>query len=180
MLFIGSGEEISWGQRIFQFSTPDYLLVYNKQKEFNFHNIWTWEINFFYKCFTILFGIILPVIVFHFKAISRITIKLKLPVPPISIGIFFLLDWIVFRTMLYILPVNRVFDYYASDTEIYEFVTSFILALLSLYFYINRNSIISGMDIKDQLKIPSAEIAEDLQFIPKGKKDKNCTRAQAS
>ncbi len=38
LLFV-AGEEISWGQRIVGFSTPDFLMDLNRQKEFNFHNI---------------------------------------------------------------------------------------------------------------------------------------------
>ena len=34
-----SGEEISWGQRIFDFETPEILMDLNTQKEFNVHNI---------------------------------------------------------------------------------------------------------------------------------------------
>ena len=33
------GEEISWGQRIFGFATPDFLIDVNNQGEFNVHNI---------------------------------------------------------------------------------------------------------------------------------------------
>lgn len=38
LVFI-AGEEISWGQRIIGFATPDYLLDINDQEEFNVHNI---------------------------------------------------------------------------------------------------------------------------------------------
>ena len=38
MVFV-TGEEISWGQRIFGFATPDFLMLMNQQKEFNVHNI---------------------------------------------------------------------------------------------------------------------------------------------
>ena len=38
MLFV-VGEEISWGQRIVGFSTPDFLLDLNEQREFNLHNM---------------------------------------------------------------------------------------------------------------------------------------------
>ena len=34
-----AGEEISWGQRIFGFATPDFLMPLNEQKEFTVHNI---------------------------------------------------------------------------------------------------------------------------------------------
>ena len=33
------GEEISWGQRIFGFATPEGLAAVNYQREFNFHNL---------------------------------------------------------------------------------------------------------------------------------------------
>jgi hypothetical protein len=36
--FVCLGEEISWGQRIFQLKTPDILLDLNMQKELNIHN----------------------------------------------------------------------------------------------------------------------------------------------
>ncbi len=38
MVFV-AGEEISWGQRIFGFATPDFLASVNSQNEFNVHNI---------------------------------------------------------------------------------------------------------------------------------------------
>ena len=38
MMFAAS-EEISWGQRIFGFATPDLLMRLNEQEEFNVHNI---------------------------------------------------------------------------------------------------------------------------------------------
>ncbi len=38
LLFV-AGEEISWGQRVIGFATPDLLLGLNRQGEFNLHNI---------------------------------------------------------------------------------------------------------------------------------------------
>ena len=38
-MVFAAGEEISWGQRIFGFATPDFLMGLNKEKEFNAHNI---------------------------------------------------------------------------------------------------------------------------------------------
>lgn len=39
LMFMFCGEEISWGQRIFQVQTPEYLMGVNKQHELNLHNI---------------------------------------------------------------------------------------------------------------------------------------------
>ena len=38
-MMFAAGEEISWGQRIFGFATPDFLMSLNESKEFNVHNI---------------------------------------------------------------------------------------------------------------------------------------------
>ncbi len=38
-MVFAAGEEISWGQRIFGFATPDFLMPLTQQKEFNVHNI---------------------------------------------------------------------------------------------------------------------------------------------
>ena len=38
-MVFAAGEEISWGQRIFGFATPDFLMPLNMQQEFNVHNI---------------------------------------------------------------------------------------------------------------------------------------------
>ncbi|MCF8058570.1 MAG: hypothetical protein K9K67_04685, partial [Bacteriovoracaceae bacterium] len=43
VFFFGLGEEISWGQRIFQswfdFKVPPFFIEYNSQQEMNFHNL---------------------------------------------------------------------------------------------------------------------------------------------
>ena len=38
-MVFAAGEEISWGQRLFGFATPDFLMPLNESKEFNVHNI---------------------------------------------------------------------------------------------------------------------------------------------
>ncbi len=38
-MVFAAGEEISWGQRIFGFATPDFLMHLNESREFNVHNI---------------------------------------------------------------------------------------------------------------------------------------------
>ncbi len=38
-MMFAAGEEISWGQRIFGFTTPDFLIGINDEQEFNLHDI---------------------------------------------------------------------------------------------------------------------------------------------
>ena len=45
-LTLFAGEEISWGQRIIGFDTPDFLLNWNYQGEFNLHNTREYDVVF--------------------------------------------------------------------------------------------------------------------------------------
>lgn len=160
--FIGFGEEISWGQRIFNFKTPETLLAVNVQEEFNFHNIATWEINFLFKVFTLAYGLILPFLVFHVRQLEGFAMKMKVFVPPLAIGMFFLIDWLLFKFFLeFVLAYGMTPKYYFALTEIYEFGTSFILLLISLFFLQCIDLYPAGKDIKKEFNnIPSREIAK--------------------
>ena len=39
LFFVASGEELSWGQHIFKFETPEILAEANRQEEVNLHNL---------------------------------------------------------------------------------------------------------------------------------------------
>lgn len=163
ILFLGSGEEISWGQRIIGFDTPLSIKEKNVQWEFNIHNLETFsgvdsnhklkkgferlfEINFLFRLFTMLWGIVLPFLTYHIIFFNRITIKLKLPIPPISIGIFFFINWITYRiirTKLHNIELDN------ASTEIFESIGTFIILVICLYFIANINKIRMGQDIKE-------------------------------
>ena len=166
VMFIGAGEEISWGQRIFGFKTPESINKINVQHEFTFHNIKIFhgvnsqgkpnygvsrllEINFLFRLFTMLFGIVLPFCAYHFKFISRLTMKIKVPIPPISIGLFFFISWATYWVLhSAILPGDSPQPYINAAGEIYECIASFILLMISLYFYNNHKTVKIGKDIK--------------------------------
>lgn len=163
--FVGFGEEISWGQRILGFETPESLYAINMQKEFNFHNIMTWEINFVFKLFTLCFGILLPFCVFHFRGVSNLARRMRIPVPPVTLGIFFLADWIVFRLFIqFVLVEGATPKYYFACTEIYEFITSLVLLVISIFFLVHRRLIAEGTDIKEHLE--SDATRESIPLIP--------------
>lgn len=160
--FVGFGEEISWGQRIFHFSTPESLLAVNVQEEFNFHNIATWEINFIFKVFTLAYGLILPFLVFHVQRLEDVAMKIRVFIPPVAIGVFFLIDWLLFKFFLeFVLAYGMTPKYYFALTEIYEFGTSFILLLISMFFLQCLDLYPAGKDIKTQLgSIPPEQVAK--------------------
>jgi len=149
---LGAGEELSWGQRIFNLKTPDFLNEINEQGEINFHNISLVNakskhgvaklltIEFQYKLFWLFYCVIIPFGVFFWESLSLLTQKIRLPVPPITLGIFFLINWVIFRTTLsFLLPPNMSNMYYWGIGEIMENNSAFLFMMLSIYFF---NSII--------------------------------------
>lgn len=166
LLFFGAGEELSWGQRLLNFKTPVSLNKINVQHEFNLHNIEIFntnnfdftvkkgwhrllEINFLFRVFIMIFGIVLPISANHIIWTKGLIDKLKLPVPPISIGIFFLASWITLELVLKNLPAGKSQKYYQSTVEIFEFLTSYVFFMIGLYFFQMRKKNIFGRDIKD-------------------------------
>src|SRR5205809_4875957 len=121
LLFFGGGEEISWGQRIFHFITPAKMGAVNVQREVSVHNLEIFnhknfdattkhgwhrllEMNFLFRIFCGVFCFVFSLFKFHLKPVNRLMRSLKVPIPPITIGIFFILSWLVFRWILAIIP----------------------------------------------------------------------------
>ncbi len=150
VLFFAAGEEISWGQRIIGFATPEKVSTMNLKNEFNVHNLAVFsstkapgmskhglerllEINFLFRVCTIIFGILLPLLVYGFKGAGRLARLIKLPVPPISIGMFFFINRVVFWAINYSVHFSGNYD--LRQPEIFEFLAAFILFLIMFYFY---------------------------------------------
>jgi hypothetical protein len=157
LLFVGSGEEISWGQRIVGFGTPDYLKEHNVQGETTLHNIEIlnsndfdstqktgWRklitVDFLYKLFCMCFGVLLPVLVMYLGFVDQIAKKISLPVPPLLLGSFFLINWLVFKFIqTTLLPLGRGLQYYDTVGEIAEFLSAVVFFVLALSFNKTEN-----------------------------------------
>lgn len=158
IFFFGFGEEISWGQRILHFGTPQSVQDMNVQGEFNIHNLdlfnrvdhshhvktgiaRLFEINLLFKLFSLGFGIALPILAMFSNASHKIISLLRIPVPPLQLGFFFIINWMVFRVMLdHVLQNGQIFQYYDTDTEIFEFVSAFIFLMISLSHFMTESS----------------------------------------
>lgn len=164
ILFFGAGEEISWGQRIFGWQTPSEMKKLNVQGETTIHNIEIFNRtkfdntyksgtdNFFtmdvlYRIFCVSFGIILPFLVFHFNIIKRLTVYLKIPVPPISLGFLFVISYLFLRFIHVYIGSDMVTK--LQTPEIFEFTTSYFWLMISLYFFTIKRDILFGYDIKN-------------------------------
>jgi hypothetical protein len=99
-------------------------------------------INILFKIFWFSFGIVLPLSFMASQTLRQIIIKLKIPVPNIAIGIFFLINYLILKILAaYILPANQSNQYYSTAGEIYECGAAFVFLIISYDFYIRRNII---------------------------------------
>lgn len=170
ILFMGAGEEISWGQRLFNFGTPKSMLKVNVQHEFNIHNLEVFndqslkgvkktglqrllEINILYRIFSVVFLICIPLFFYHIKLRLITDKKIRMPVAPITIGIFFFISWVIFYSLKYsVLPRGKDRWYYSTAGEIFEFLAAYIYFLTALFFYKRKDDAYLGKDIKNILR----------------------------
>ncbi len=145
IFFFGAGEEISWAQRIIGFETPKKMYEMNVQEEFNLHNIELFNIKNkegvrktgFATLFTMkqiflgsffLYLLVLPIVAKKFVWIPQVLKKLYIPVPPVWIGILFIMNYGLYRMFRMLQP----WDLQWGLTEVQEF--NFSLLLLTLPF----------------------------------------------
>jgi len=151
VLFVGMGEEISWGQRLIGFSTPKAFEKANVQGEFNLHNLeavnartfdrqdrlgWSrlLSINFLYKLFWFGYGILLPLGLYASGFVRRLAERLKIPAPPFVLGILFLVNYLIMKTLGTVLPPHPHLQYLDTLGEAYECGTALVFLAISLYF----------------------------------------------
>lgn len=158
LLFFGAGEEISWGQRIAGFETPEALNQINVQREFNIHNLEFFnrkqlngsnstgihrllEMDLLFKLFCLAFGVLLPLI-YRYHNWSRTLIEqLRLPAPPLVLGLFFLINWIFLKLVTHDPPTDATLTfawrYFMAGPEIAESIASIVMLMICLNFYRN-------------------------------------------
>lgn len=68
VFIFGLGEEVSWGQRIFNIDTPGFFQSYNAQNEMNLHNLKFAGV----KINKLVFGLILSILVVAFLLLTPI------------------------------------------------------------------------------------------------------------
>jgi hypothetical protein len=114
LMFVCFGEEISWGQRLLGFETPETVSQFNAQDEFNIHNLWIFhasnpngsyksfwalmlEMNRLFSIFWLGYFVVFPVVMFCFKKLHGIVQKVRLPVHSLWMGGLFLFSYLVFK-----------------------------------------------------------------------------------
>lgn len=152
VFFFGAGEEISWGQRIFNYETPEGIEERNVQREFNIHNLERFSsytsdgakegvarfLNFYtvFTLFWFFYCILLPLVLIKIGFIDRIVQAIRLPVPPLLLGLTFLLNYILHEVSISIISRGDYFTTYSEYyDESYELAPGIFFFLIAIVFY---------------------------------------------
>ena len=154
LLFLfASGEELSWGQRIFNFDTPEAIKERNVQEEFNIHNLEIFHgstkegeektgisalftLHRMYYLFFLFYLLFLPLLN-RFNGFTRNMIqKYFIPVPSLFLGVLFLFN------LIYGKAIGMMHTGYHSHgiVEIKETVISVILFALPIKWFLTRGA----------------------------------------
>lgn len=97
LFFFGFGEELSWGQRIFNVQTPLLLNKINDQQETNIHNLEIFRgilnFNHLFTFFWTSYCLIIPILYRKSTNIKVFLNRINLPIVPIWLGMFFLFSY---------------------------------------------------------------------------------------
>lgn len=144
--FFAAGEEISWGQRILEFKTPEMLENVNMQEEFNLHNINIFHnvdvagkkkpllallsnFNVIFNLFCLFYCGLIPILCRFSKLFEKLLKRINLPIIPISLGIIFVLVIVIFEITEWLVAA----DLKTTVFEMKESNLAFLFMISGLY-----------------------------------------------
>lgn len=128
------GEELSWGQRMFGWQTPQSLAENNKQAETNLHNIYGVGSTFKWIQMVVgAYGVFLPLIALHPALRAKFGKLLSAVVPHYTLVIYFLpmFIWRGYRNLFE--PPDWLYFAVAEYNEVIELILSLGFFLFLLY-----------------------------------------------
>jgi len=132
LFFLGFGEELSWGQRIFNLQTPEAFTKINFQNETNLHNLKMFNelgllnANHLFTYFWVTYCLIIPLLYNKSSIAAKWLNKINLPIVPLWLAIFFLLSYSIS------LVLKFGFDFSQSVTEVKEASISSLFLIFSI------------------------------------------------
>ena len=145
---ICAGEEMSWGQQLFRFETPEILRAINKQNETTLHNIGSISIfsNGFFLL-TLIFFLLVPFSVRRHRSLQKYIGYSGLPMSELTTSYVYLVSlgvWVVIGVRFGTLGFHpfSAWGYYGQlDDEVFELLAAysfFAFALLDFRFKLRR------------------------------------------
>jgi len=132
---LGSGEEISWGQRIFGWETPEGYSQVNRQNETNLHNLkpfrGMFSPNHLFTYFWMSFCVIIPIVDSISLPFSKLIGRTGFPLVPLRLGLFFLIGYIPSL----VLKATAKDTLIHSVTEVKETCLSILFVFIGIYFF---------------------------------------------
>lgn len=127
--FLCFGEEISWGQRILGFETPEGIKKINVQDEMNLHNLMGYFADHLFVLGMLVYGSVLPFLSRRYDFWRRSLYWVGLPLASLGLAVGFALasgvhDW----TLYAVFPRNAG----VRAAELREFLTALCCSLLML------------------------------------------------
>lgn len=154
LLFLfGAGEEISWGQRIFDWETSEYMKRVSAQQETNLHNLFIFDsmnrdgtkknflqlfvtVNRMYILFWLMFCLLIPLLYKISEKAKNIITFLGIPIVPLWIGGLFLINLLLQQQCKYLVPLfDNSSSMLRSISESKESISAFIFLLVAIYFF---------------------------------------------
>lgn len=139
-----AGEEISWGQRFFNFSTPSYLAEINVQKEFNIHNIEVLTTSnknesyfslksifvllfapgYILRNFIFVFCFLIPILFRKITYIKKILCRINIPISNMDIFFYFVITYLMSRLTGILIEGERSSLHWIIEVKeyVYEFL----------------------------------------------------------
>ncbi len=147
-------EEISWGQRIFNITTPQFVQEINAQGETTIHNLYIFQdvtmdgeikihrtspitIKKTFRYFWFIYCCLFPLLYKFFRQIKKNPDRIDFPIVPIFIGAFFILNYLLKKMMIASLDLNGLL--LNSIDEINESNLAFLFFIVSIWFFKNKN-----------------------------------------
>ena len=151
-LFFQIGEEISWGQRVFGWGTPETFSAVNKQSETNLHNVHGVGSTFKWVQMVVAgYGAIMALVLLRWKLPERRRITASFLVAPLTLFLYFapLFLWRIYRNVTE--PPARFYFTVEEYNEVMELCFALGIFLFVL-FQIRRTSqrrLASSLDLSD-------------------------------
>jgi hypothetical protein len=158
LFFFGAGEEISWGQRIFGFKTPQPLAQVNKQDELNLHNLSVFENSQFFTAdrmfdaFWFLFAVLTPAVALLIPGFRRFAGQF-IPIVFWGIGLLFLYNYVWAKAAKFLYETVYTFGNLSFKQAIQEIKESnyaiiFILVGLFAIWDLNKSKGVHTLPLK--------------------------------
>jgi hypothetical protein len=148
LFFVAAGEEISWGQRIFNIETPEAIKQSNVQQELTIHNLdffqgetATLDFSQLQTLFSLAFAFALPLAGLAGQRIFKFDLDDLLPVMPLNFGWLVVVNYViqkVIRNIVEVIPqiyLHPTMPFVEGLYEVREHGNAYAM-MLSVLFYL--------------------------------------------